>query len=252
MLKAVFIDARLWCYILKELAEFLESVGIKFSSNEGVRLRAMDPSHVMLVDLKIPSTAFEEYSVEQDTTLIIPLESVAKVLRRAEKTDKLMISSDGTRLTLGLISKGNVQRTFTLPLLTGSYEEIPELSLEFSVQAKALGVAVATALSILEDIGDTLKIRAFNEGISLSSSSELSEVEIPLTMASGTLLEYQPPTDGEEFYNVYSMEYVSSIASVAKLAETVTIKLGKDLPCEIGLELGSGTQLTLYVAPRSE
>jgi len=252
VLKVAFLDARLWRYVLKELAEFLETVGIKFSPSEGARLKAMDPSHVMLVDFYIPPTAFEVYNVEQETTLIIPLESVAKILRRAKKNDKLMLVSDGSKLTVGLISKGGVERIFTLPLLTGSYEEIPELSLEFEVQAKILGPTLAVALSILEDVGDVLKIKALKEGISLIASSELGEVEIPFTVTTGTLTDYQPPTSADEISNSYSMEYIASLVSLSKLAETVSIKLGKDLPCEISLDLVSGTQLKVYIAPRTE
>lgn len=252
MIKTVFLDARIWRYVLRELAEFLESVGIRFSPTEGVRLRAMDPSHVALVDLYIPSTAFEEYVIEQETILIIPLESVVKVLRRAGRSDKLMILSDGARLTIGLVSKGGIQRTFVLPLLTSGYEEIPELSLEFTVQAKTLGATLATALSIIEDIGDTLKIKTHSEGISLISTSELSEVEIPLTVTSGTLIDYQPPADGNEYINTYSMDYMSILTSVSRLAETVTIRLGRDMPCEVTLDLVTGTQMKLYIAPRTE
>ncbi|MEM1644369.1 MAG: hypothetical protein QXL96_00635 [Ignisphaera sp.] len=252
MLKAVFLDARIWRYVLKELAEFLETVGIRFSPTEGVKLKAMDPSHVMLVDLSIPATAFEEYNVEKEDTLLIPLDPVAKILRRAKKTDKLMIVSDGSKLTLGLLSKGGVERVFTLPLLTGSYEEIPELSIEFETQAKILGPTFAVALSILEEIGDVLKIKAVKEGISLISSSELSEIEIPFTVATGSLIDYQPPLSVDEITNAYSMDYMSMLTSIAKLAETITIKLGKDMPCEISLELTSGTQLKVYIAPRAE
>lgn len=252
LLKAVFIDARLWRYVLRELAEFLETIGIRFSPGEGVRLRAMDPSHVVLVDFYVPPSAFEEYKVEQETTLIISLEHVSKVLRRAKKTDKLMIVSDGTRLTLGLISKGDVQRTFVLPLLTGSYEEIPELSIEFETQAKILGTTLAMALSILEDVGEVLKIKVFKEGISLIASSELSEVEVPLTVMSGTLMDYQPPMSVDEFVNAYSMDYMSIITPIAKIAESAEIRLGKDLPCEVSLNLASETKLKLYVAPRTE
>lgn len=252
MLKTVFLDARLWRYVLKELAEFLETVGIKFSPREGVRLRAMDPSHVILVDLHIPTTAFEVYDVEQETTLLIPLESVAKILRRAKKTDKLMIVSDGSKLTLGLISKGGVERIFVLSLLTGSYEEIPELSLEFEVQAKILGPTLATTLSILEDVGEVLKIKASKDGISFISSSELGEVEIPFTVVTGTLIDYQPPSSTDEILNAYSMDYISTLTSLSKLAETVTVKLGKDLPCEVSLDLVSNTQLKTYIAPRVE
>uniref|UniRef100_A0A7C2ZCP6 DNA polymerase sliding clamp n=1 Tax=Ignisphaera aggregans TaxID=334771 RepID=A0A7C2ZCP6_9CREN len=252
VLRAVFLDARLWRYVLKELSEFLETVALKLSPTEGLRLKAMDPSHVMLIDLTIPVTAFEEFKVDQETTLILPLESVAKVLRRAKKDNKLVIESDGTRLSLGLVSKGYVQRTFVLPLLSGSYEEIPELSIEFEVQAKILGPSLATAISVLEEVGDIMKIKASKEGLSLISTSELSEVEIPLNVMSGTLIDYQPPTSSDEIVNTYSMEYISTVGTVSKLAETATILLGRDMPCEVVLDLASGAQLKFYVAPRVE
>lgn len=251
-LKAVFLDARLWRYVLRELSEFMESVGIKFHPSEGVHLKAMDPSHVMLVELIIPSTAFEEYSVSEETTLIIPLESVAKILRRAGRGSKLMMMSDSSKLTIGIISKGSTERIFTLPLLSESYEEIPALNLEFDVQAKTSGATLASFLSILEDVGDVLKIKAYNEGISLISSSELGEVEVLLTIPTGTLIDYQYPSDLEEFTNVYSMEYISILTSITKIAEVATIKLGKDMPCEIDLDLTSSSILKLYIAPRSE
>ncbi|MEM4682831.1 MAG: hypothetical protein QXR37_05735 [Ignisphaera sp.] len=251
-LRAVFLDARLWRYILRELSQFVEAVGIKFHPSEGVRLKAMDPSHVALVDLSIPSTAFEEYDVNEESTLIIPLESVSKILRRAGRSDKLMIASDGLKLTVGLISRGNTERIFTLPLLPGSYEEIPELSLEFDVQAKTTGITLAVSLSILEDVGDVLKIKVYKEGISLISASELGEAEIALTIPAGTLIDYQSPQDIEEFVNAYSMEYLSMLSTISKMAETVTIKLGRDIPCEFDLDLTSGSILKFYVAPRSE
>ncbi len=251
-LRTVFLDARLWRYILRELSQFVESVGIRFHPSEGARLKAMDPSHVVLVDLSIPSSAFEEYNVNEESTLIIPLEPVSKVLRRAGRGDKLMITSDGLKLTIGLVSRGNTERIFTLPLLSGSYEEIPELSLEFDVQAKTTGITLASSLSILEDVGEILKIKVYKEGISLISTSELGEAEIALTIPAGTLIDYQSLQDIEEFINAYSMEYLSILSTISRIAEIVTIKLGRDMPCEFDLDLISGSIMKLYVAPRSE
>lgn len=251
-LRTVFVDARVWRYVLRELSQFIESIGIKFHPSEGVHLKAMDPSHVMLVDLTIPSTAFEEYHVDGETTLVIPLESVAKVLRRAGRSDKLMIASDGLKLTIGLISRGGTERTFTLPLLSGSYEEVPELSLEFEVQAKTSGIMLATSLGILEEVGDVIKMRVYREGISLVSVSELGEVEIMLTVPTGTLIDYQSPPDLEEFSTAYSMEYLSILTTISKIAEVVTIKLSRDMPCEFDLDIISGSVLKFYLAPRSE
>ncbi len=251
-IKLTFADARTWRYVLRGLADFIEVVSLKVHPEEGIRMKAMDPSHVMLVDFYIPKSAFEEFAIEKETVLFIHLENVSKILRRASRSDKLMIESDGTKLSIGLISKGGVIRTFSMPLISSTYEEVPELSLEFNTFAKTLGPAVSSALSILEDVGDVIKFKVHKEGISLTGSSELGEIEFIFNTTTGTLIDFQPPQDVEEFSNSYSSEYITFITPIAKIAETVTFRLGPELPCEIGLDLAAETKLKLYVAPRVE
>ncbi len=251
-IRFIFADARIWRYVLKTFADYIETVGIILHPSEGVRIKAMDPTHVMLIDFHVPVTAFEEYSVEREITLLINLENTSKILRRASKSDKLMISSDGSKLTLGFISKGGTLRSFTIPLLSGSYEEVPELSLEFQVQAKILGATLSSALSVLENVGEVLKIKASREGISLIAVSDLGEVEFVFSILTGTLVDYQVSEDFNEFTNMYSMNYMSLLTIMAKLSEIATIRLGQDMPCEIELEMLAGARLKLYVAPRVE
>jgi proliferating cell nuclear antigen len=251
-IRFVFADARIWRYVLRILADYLEVVGMKISPGEGVRIKAMDPSRVMLLDFSIPTTAFEEFVVEKDETLFLNLENVSKILRRAAKTDKFALSSDGTKLTIALISKGGTQRSFTLPLISSTYEEIPELSLEFKVTAKVIGPVFATAISVLEEVGEAIKFKALHEGLAISSSSELGETEFLFTTTSGTLIDYQIADETQEFSNTYSMEYISMLSQISKLAETISVKLVPEAPCEIALDITSGAQLKVYVAPRIE
>jgi proliferating cell nuclear antigen len=251
-LRFVFTDARIWRYILRVLADYLETIGIKISPSEGVRIRAMDPSRVMLLDFSIPTTAFEEYIVGKEEILFLNLESVSKILRRAMKMDKFALLSNGTKLAIALISKGGTQRSFTLPLISSTYEEIPELSLEFKVIAKVIGPIFATTISVLEEVGEAVRFRALREGLSISSPSELGEIEFLFTTTSGTLIDYQIIDDIQEFSNAYSMEYVSMLSQLSKLAETVSIKLAPEAPCEIALDMANGVQLKVYIAPRIE
>jgi len=250
--KFVFADARIWRYVLRSIADYIETVGITLHPSDGVRIKAMDPTHVMLIDFHVPISAFEEYSVEKETTLLINLENTSKILRRASKSDKLLISSDGSKLTLGFISKGGTLRSFTLPLISGSYEEVPELSLEFQIQAKILGATLSSALSVLEDVGEVLKFKVSREGISLIATSDLGEVEFAFSIVTGTLIDYQVSENFSEFTNMYSMNYISLLTTLTKLSEIATIKLGQDMPCEIELEMIGGARLKLYVAPRVE
>ncbi|MCI4435975.1 MAG: hypothetical protein JHC33_04090 [Ignisphaera sp.] len=251
-LRFTFADARIWRYVLRTLAEYLEVVGMKVSPNEGVRIKAMDPSRVMLLDFHIPSSAFEEFVVEKEEILFLDLENVPKVLRRASKNDKLAMSSDGTRLTLTLISKGGAHRSFTFSLVSASYEEIPELSLEFKVSAKIISPILSAVLSILKDVGESTKFKALREGLSIMSSSELGEIEFLFTTTTGTLIDYQIPEDFTEFTNTYSTEYIALLSPIARIAESATIRLAPEAPCEITLDLAAGAQLRVYIAPRIE
>ncbi len=251
MIRVRFADARIWRYVLRGIAEYLDVVGIKFHPEEGVRIKAMDPSHVMLIDFYIPRHAFDEFEVENEALLTINLETAAKVLRRATKNDRLVIISDGARISFGLVSRGGVERYFTMPLMATKYEEIPELSLDLRVAAKMLGPTFATAISILSEAGETLKISATNEGVKLTSTSELGEIEFEFSTTTGTLIDYTPPEE-QEFTNSYSLEYIEVIGKIAKLGETLTLKLGPDMPCELDLELSSGAILKAYIAPRAE
>jgi len=245
-----FADARLWRFVLRGLAEYLDVVGIMVHPEEGVRIKAMDPSHVMMVDFRIPRTAFDEFEVDQETMLAVNLELSSKVLRRATKNDKLVVSSDGSRISFGLVSKGGVERYFTLPLLAAKFEEIPELELELNIEAKTLGPTFATALSVLEKAGDVLRIRAHGEGLSMIATSELGEIEFEFSVTTGTLIDYKPPDT--EVSNSYSLEYFDLLAKISKLSESITIRMGPEMPCEVDAELPSGALLRVFIAPRVE
>lgn len=251
-IKFTFTDARIWRYVLRSLADYMETIGMVIHPSDGVRIKAMDPTHVMLIDFQVPVSAFEEYSVERETLIFINLESISKILRRASKSDKLMISSDGSKMVLGFISKSGALRSFITPLISGSYEEVPELSLEFQVQAKILGATLSSALSILVDVGEVLKFKVSREGVSLIAASDLGEAEFIFSIPTGTLIDFQVSEDFSEFTNVYSMKYISLLTILARLSEITTVRLGQDMPCEIELEMLGGARLRLYVAPRVE
>src|SRR5579875_2325844 len=65
-------------------------------SSEGISFRAMDPSHVALVDLFWPSSGFEKFECEKSDKFTVRVEDFAKLIRRAEAKDSIEISRKGT------------------------------------------------------------------------------------------------------------------------------------------------------------
>ncbi|MEM4639685.1 MAG: DNA polymerase sliding clamp, partial [Thermofilum sp.] len=60
MVRFVFPEAREWRYIIEGLATIVDEANFLVGP-EGIRLRALDPGRVAMVDLFIPPSVFEEY-----------------------------------------------------------------------------------------------------------------------------------------------------------------------------------------------
>ena len=52
---------------------------------EGMKLIAMDPAHISLVDFELSSSAAEEYVCEGELQMTISISELMKFLKRAEK-----------------------------------------------------------------------------------------------------------------------------------------------------------------------
>ena len=56
---------------------------------DGLKLRAMDPSRVAMIDFEWPKTIFEEYECISPSKICINISELLKLLRRAGKSEKI-------------------------------------------------------------------------------------------------------------------------------------------------------------------
>ncbi len=112
-MKITFFDARVWRYLISAISKVIEEGVFIVVPENGFRFRAMDPSHVILLDMNFPRESFEEFDVDKEYQLGVNLEDLAKVLRRARKEDKLEIRADENTISISFIGKG--YREFTSP-----------------------------------------------------------------------------------------------------------------------------------------
>ena len=59
---------------------------------EGINFRAMDPSHIALLDITWPSTSFEKYSSDEKFQFSVRTEDFVKLIRRASANDSIEIA----------------------------------------------------------------------------------------------------------------------------------------------------------------
>ncbi len=245
-MKLSFFDARIWRYIVSSISKIIEE-GVFVASEEGFSLRAMDPSHVVMVDMFFPKEAFDEYNVEGREEIGVNFEDLGKILRRATKEDKLVLETSKGRFSV--IFDGRAYREFVLPVLDLSAEELPEPKLSFKSRAKLLSDVFRDLIKDLEPISDILELNISQDKLLARARSDIGEAEVVLTIESGAILDLNVE---EESRSSYSLDYFVDISTAAQAADTVVIELSSGMPVKVEYELPQGSKLAFYIAPRVE
>jgi len=92
-----------------------------------MKLLAMDPSHVAMVDFELPSEFFDKYVCEGSTRLSINVGEFQKFLDRVDKDENVTIKleEDKARLVIHC-RRGGHKRRFVMPILEPMDEEVPQ------------------------------------------------------------------------------------------------------------------------------
>src|ERR1044071_136288 len=62
------------------------------ATSEGISFRGMDPSHVALIDIFWPNTAFESYKCDSELKFGVRISEFSKLIKRTDKKDELEVS----------------------------------------------------------------------------------------------------------------------------------------------------------------
>lgn len=244
--KVRFGNARVWRYVVSSISRIVEEATCTFKS-EGLRLRAIDPSHVVMVDLEFLREAFDEYKVEEGEKISFSLEDLNKILRRARKGDNLYLEWEDGRLKVGLV--GRMERIFSIPMPRIEEEALPEANLPFKIKAKMLGRTFRESIMDIEPVADTIALEGRSGVLLISGSSERGRAIVELSLENGSLLDIEVEEEGS---SKYSVEYVKDTLPLTQVADIVEVAFSKDMPCRVKYEFAEDAQVSFLIAPRVE
>lgn len=246
--KAKFSDAKIWKRVI-DAVEVLVDEAVFRASKDALRVRAMDPSHVAMVDVNLPAGIFDEYECSGDVAIGLSLDEMGKVMRRAGASDELELVLDEAAGSLRVHLKGATSRTFRLSLLDIGGEEPPTPSIKFNVEAKMLSDALVQALKDAELFSDHVQISATPDGLRITASGDTSGVEVKIDKGSEALLELNT---AENSRAIYALSYLSDMIKAASVSETVTLSFSTDMPLKLEFRVLGEGKVTYWLAPRIE
>ena len=92
------------------------------ANSEGITFRGMDPSHVALIDISWPNSAFEKYECDSDLKFGVRIDEISKLIKRADKKDTIQISISDDNMLLVSIGKN---KKYKIRLVEGTASDTP-------------------------------------------------------------------------------------------------------------------------------
>jgi len=247
-MKVVFQDAKLWKSVVQALSTMVDETAFIFAP-EGVRMRAMDPSRIAMVDFEMPSTSFEEYVCDAETKVGVNLDQLNKLVKRASAGEKLELELKPGEGRLKLKFRGRATRVFAVPLIDLGYEELPTPRVSFNAQVRLLADAVEDALRDAELVSDHVKIQATQEELTFQASSDKGESSTTFTKDGGALLELNVK---EPSRSMYSLTYLLDMMKAAAAADILELRFSTNIPLTLIFDLPGGGKIQYWLAPRLE
>ena len=248
MLRARIADARYWRDLMATIQILIDEGPFKVEP-EQIRLRAMDPSHIAMVEFSLRREAFEEYACEKPVKMCVSLSEMLKVLRGARGGTPIDITfnEEAGKLTLAL--KGAYAKTFSLSTLKPPEEEAPEPRFTFNARVRLLTSCFKEAVADAAIVSDRAKFHATTEGFTLTASGDLGSVTINFEMGSEALCGLEVK---EASTAIFGVSYLSDMVKAASpLSEIVSIEFSTNMPVKLDFEIPRG-KLVYYLAPRIE
>ncbi len=249
MFKLKVSDAKLLRDMSTAISILVDEATFKIEP-EGLKLRAMDPSRVAMIDFEWPKTIFEEYVCTEPTKICINISELLKLLKRASKDEAVELSLDDKTGKLLVKISGKYSRNFTMPTLEASEEEVPTPKITFNVKAKTTTLGLSQAIEDAQLVSDHVRIEADAEKLLLNASGDLMGASITLQKGSDTLLDLETKENSKA---TFSLSYLSEIIKAASATSDIaTLEFSSDMPIRIDFQQTKEGKLTFFLAPRIE
>jgi len=249
LFKVKVADAKLLKDMMTAISTLIDEATFDINP-DGIKLRAMDPSRVAMIDFEWPKTIFDEYNCNEPMKMCINISEMLKLLRRTEKDESVELSLDENTGRLQITITGRYVRSFNMPTLEAVEEEVPTPKVAFNVEAKVTTDGLAKAIEDANLVSDHVRIEIDKEKMVMRATGDLMGATIEMKKGSDAVLDLEAK---EASKATFSLSYLSEIVKAATATSDVaTIEFSTDMPIRLDFQQPKEGKLTFYLAPRIE
>ena len=235
-----------WKAIISAISTLVEEATFE-ATVEGVSFRGMDPSHVALIDISWPNSAFEKYSCDGDIKFGVRIDEFSKLIKRAEKSDGIEINiSDDSMLH---VSVGK-NKKYKMRLIESSASDTPLPKISYDSKITLSSSRLDKILGDIDVVSDYLSIKTTQKNVEFSGKGDAGEATINLEKDTEDV---EDISVSQESSGTYSLEYLDPIVkAVGGTADSIICEFSSEKPLRIEFKVTNIGRIHFYLAPRVE
>lgn len=232
--------------VLRELVDVVSTLvsEVKLSiSKDGLEAKAVDPSHVAMLVLKLQKAVFEEFTGEA-TDIGVDIEKLKEVLRLSKPGDIIDLQFDGKNRLVA--SVGRVTRQMAVVDPAGITDpKVPNVSPPATVTVKTEDVRQGIRGS--ESFTDHVTLSLDPDAFTLHSEGDTDRLDLRLPKEMLARLDVK-----ESVKSMYPLDFFSAMVKSIS-SDEATLHVGNEYPLKIEFAMGMGRGEGRYLlAPRVE
>jgi proliferating cell nuclear antigen len=231
---------------MEAIAVLIDEAELVVSQN-GLELKATDPSQISMVDFSLPKKAFSKFEA-MDTRLGLDLDYLNQVLSRATAADELVLGLDEKKAFLSVTFKGSAERSFQVPLIDISSADVPNPRIEFDSELVILAGFLQSAFKDAALISSHVVLGCNEEKFFVKASSSKGNLNEDIKQNNSTLPELRVK---RECKSMFPLDYLQDMLKVASSDTKVNLFIKSNAPVRVSYPIGEAS-ISYFLAPRIE
>jgi len=231
--------------VLKSISTIVEDATFNVSP-DGITFRAMDPSHVALIDVSLPNAMFEKYEAEGESKFGVRVDEIVKLVKQFDKRSRINVTVNSDNLLI----LSNAEYTYKMRLIESSANDCPLPKIPYDAKSMLMGKTLQKYFQKVEVVSDYITLK--NDGINfyMSGKGDAGELNIHLEKGHEDLMEISARDDLSEA--AYSLEYLIPYLKSFSANVPQSVQYSTQRPLRVDSKIANIGRLHFYLAPRVE
>jgi proliferating cell nuclear antigen len=221
---------------LESISNLIQETNVRFKQ-DGIYIKAVDKTQILLLDFYFPKTSFDNYLV--DPSLVgINIHELYNIISRSFDSDKLKLDLKENSLEINLL--GQIDRKFNVSYLDISENEISIPEIKFDSEIIIIAFLLKEILKDINLIGTTVTFKVKDSKFIVECEGDKGKIETTL-----------PKVKIKSKKNVtvkFSLSYLKNITKSIDNDTNILLKLSDDSPLYLEYDIENKVKIKFYLS----